>query len=223
MKPYWCDEDNGLCIYLGDNREVMPTLSREFDLVFADPPYGANKAEWDSEFTMGWSEKASELSSRFMVITPGINNLRSVPASIADHNYVWETAGFISNGMTRGDIGFSNWIAAVVYCRRGEKHFVGGQDAFRFSVQGEKPDHPSPKPLPYVQWHVDKFCSSAVLDPFMGSGTTLVAAYRHGVRAVGIEVSEKYCEASVVRLQAEMAQGRLIAPADIPEQYSIEL
>jgi DNA modification methylase len=65
--------------------------------------------------------------------------------------------------------------------------------------------HPNEKPLPLVSlflaWHL--MPDSVVLDPFMGSGTTLVAAKQLGRRAIGIEIEEKYCEIAATRLRNE--------------------
>jgi site-specific DNA-methyltransferase (adenine-specific) len=66
--------------------------------------------------------------------------------------------------------------------------------------------HPTMKPEPVVRWALLQAPSTVktVLDPFMGSGTTLVAAKRLGRKAVGIEISEKYCEIAASRLSQEV-------------------
>jgi DNA modification methylase len=62
--------------------------------------------------------------------------------------------------------------------------------------------HPTQKPLPLMRWCLGLVSDAeTVLDPFAGSGTTLVAAKLEGRQAIGIEISEKYCEIAVERLR----------------------
>ena len=62
--------------------------------------------------------------------------------------------------------------------------------------------HPTQKPLPLMQWCLSMVDGVAsVVDPFMGAGTTLVAAKLAGIRAVGIEINEEYCQKAVERLR----------------------
>lgn len=67
----------------------------------------------------------------------------------------------------------------------------------------ERPDHPCPKPLPLMRTLIEQFTDPGdlILDPFMGSGTTLRAAKDLGRRAIGIEVNEAYCKVAVERLR----------------------
>ena len=66
--------------------------------------------------------------------------------------------------------------------------------------------HPCPRPLNGMKYLVECFCppSGLVVDPFMGSGTTLVAAKDLGRRAIGIEIEERYCEIAAKRLAQEV-------------------
>lgn len=75
------------------------------------------------------------------------------------------------------------------------------------TAKGEdRPDHPCPKPLPLMTELVSLFTDPGelVLDPFMGSGTTLYAAHILGRRAIGIELEEKYCEIAARRLDQQV-------------------
>jgi site-specific DNA-methyltransferase (adenine-specific) len=68
------------------------------------------------------------------------------------------------------------------------------------------PDHPSPKPYDAMRWLVSRLPGEVVLDPFMGSGTTLRAAKDLGRKAIGIEIEERYCEIAAQRMsQSVMA------------------
>lgn len=66
-------------------------------------------------------------------------------------------------------------------------------------------EHPTQKPIRVMRWVLDLFPDAAlVLDPYMGSGTTLVAAHQVGRRAIGIEIEERYCEIAAKRLSQEV-------------------
>jgi site-specific DNA-methyltransferase (adenine-specific) len=66
--------------------------------------------------------------------------------------------------------------------------------------------HPCPKPIKWAKILINKTKSQSTIDPFMGSGTTLVAAKELGRKAIGIEIEEKYCEIAVRRLQQDVFQ-----------------
>jgi site-specific DNA-methyltransferase (adenine-specific) len=72
--------------------------------------------------------------------------------------------------------------------------------------------HPCPKPIEWMRWLVARASieGETILDPFMGSGTTLRAAKDLGRRAIGIEIEERYCEIAVRRLQ------QMVLPLEVP-------
>jgi len=78
---------------------------------------------------------------------------------------------------------------------------------FPIATADERLGHPTPKPLALIRFMVDISArpGSTILDPFAGSGTTLVAAKLEGRKAIGIEINERYCEIAASRL----AQGVL--------------
>lgn len=76
-------------------------------------------------------------------------------------------------------------------------------DGYRHGIRAnEKVDHPTQKWLPMIEYIVNTIVPEGGLcvDPFMGSGTTLVAAKLTGRRAIGIEIEERYCEIAAKRL-----------------------
>lgn len=161
------------------------------NLLLTDPPYGIQKAEWGNEFP---DELARELINRAdcAAIMPGLWALPQCIQSFGD-SYRWVVCGYLTNGMTHGAIGYSNWIPCVV----GGKVPNRGQDAKDFTIGTEqKPDHPSPKPLRFIAWLVERLSDQGqtILDPFLGSGTTLIAAEQLDRTCYGIEIEPKYVD-----------------------------
>jgi len=200
MNPYY--DHNGITIYHGDCREVLPHVST--DLLVTDPPYGFRKAEWDQRFTIDWLAQAATATKTAMAIMPGIANVLRLPQSIPPFEFRWMISIHITNGMTRGVMGFGNWIPILIYASPDQSLYRPQQDATAILIFGEPPQHPSPKPLRAMTWIVERLPIGSVLDPFMGSGTTLIAAKNLGREAVGIEIEERYCEIAAKRLAQEV-------------------
>ena len=212
MKPYY--ESGGITIYHGDWRDVLPSLSA-VDLVMTDPPYGVEKqartyhkrsgvAEgWDAEFDTAWMAEAARLTTRLAVM-PGVVNLPRLPLQVGNLSYRWTLVAHVTNGMTRGALGYGNWIPCAVYLADGESAYAQQSDIKDVAVSGPKPEHPSPKPYAAMEWFVSRLPGELVLDPFMGSGTTLLAAKNLGRKAIGSEINEAYCEIAVKRLSQEV-------------------
>jgi len=202
VKPYYSHA--GIEIYHGDCRDVLAGMAdSSVDVVVTDPPYGVKKTtEYDdSIFPTFWIPDALRIAPRVLCM-PGNTALIQAGEAFGDayrdvivlHN---------SNGMTRSPIGFGNWIPVIA---AGAWKWEGRPNHIRFTVETtETIDHPSPKPLMAMRRLLTYYTVSdwTILDPFMGSGSTLRAAKDLGRRAIGIELEERYCEIAAKRLSQE--------------------
>jgi len=198
IKPYY--EEPGITIYHGDCREILPHLPK-VDLVLTDPPYGIGKAGWDSEYITGWERVAMNLSKSGLVMNTGEQEICTAIKSLGD-DYRGLFYGWNRNGMTRSSIGYMNIIVAVVAGK-----VKMGQNFCQFTIKDlTRKNHPSPKPIEYVICLITRFSDEGalILDPFMGSGTTLVAAKQLNRKAIGIEIEQKYCDIAIDRLRQEV-------------------
>ena len=206
QKPYY--EEDGITIYCGDCREILPALPK-CDLLLTDPPYGISHAS-----SRGASWQNTEIAgdqnteARDWVLA----ELSGVPAFVFGS---WKTA---RPGATRqvlifdkgpafgmGDLSFpfKNSFEEIYVIGDG---FYGSRDEavlrghIQVSWESHGRCHPNQKPLSLLKYLLTKHPGMNVLDPFMGSGTTLRAAKDIGRRATGIEIEERYCEIAAKRL-----------------------
>ncbi|MEN6535586.1 MAG: DNA methyltransferase [Bryobacteraceae bacterium] len=207
MTPYY--QQDGIEIYHGDCREILPTLPK-VDLVLTDPPYPRTDYPWayiplesvplpkvhgfyfwpsNTPFPLPYT--AVHVWSKCNVLVGGAE----------PYENIYEVAGGMFCGV---------WRHAVINC---EMNAVMNGDVYY--------PHPTQKPIRLLRRMVRK-TDGLILDPFMGSGTTLVAAKQLGRRAIGIEIEEKYCEIAVRRLAQEMLPFA-DPPASRPEQFLINL
>ena len=188
----------------GDCMAELPKLSG-VAVVITDPPYGIGKADWDTEFPIEWYQIARTIAPRTVIITGGAQLRFSIP--MVGEDLVDVIAARNLNGMTFGAIGFENWLAAVVAGTKPRQ----GVNCFDFCVRAKKPDHPCPKPIEYMMKLVERVTDPGdlVCDPFMGSGSTGVAAIRCGRRFVGIERDSGYYNIASDRIREIMLQTRM--------------
>lgn len=198
MKPYY--DHAGITIYLGNSLEILPFID-PVDFIYADPPYGVGKADWDGAYLTGWEMTAVQKSKNGVVANTGTKSLctaiQAFREEYKDLFYAWNR-----NGMTRSSIGFMNVMVSIV-----AGNVKRGQNFCQFKIQDlTRKNHPSPKPIEYMRCIIQRFTELdyVVLDPFMGSGSTLVAAKDLGRKAIGIEIEEKYCEIAAKRLRQEV-------------------
>lgn len=208
MTPYY-DED-GITIYLGDCRDVMPELEAESaDLILTDPPYA-------EEFNYLWdylAEGAPRLmkEGKSLLAYCGHKQLPAVFAALSGPlRYHWLCIQRSDGNFTPIMFGPGvkvNFKPVVWFTkgRREDRTEIMDDDLSRLGKDWAKRLHDWAQPinpLPIIKLSAP---GDLILDPFMGSGTTLRAAKDLGRRAIGIEVEERYCEIAVQRL----AQGVL--------------
>ena len=197
MKPYY--DHAGIVIYHGDCREVLPSLSAK--AVISDPPYGVNFRgnAWDSEIP-DWIGLA-RIAAPIVAFSTGTLTMWDYPRP--DWVLCWARPASNSRSKVGG---FSHWSPILVY--GAGKWDVDFLSIHAMAVGNENLglEHPSPKPEKLMKWLIEGCSESGdvILDPFMGSGTTLRAAKDLGRRAIGIEIEEKYCEIAAKRLSQEV-------------------
>jgi DNA modification methylase len=211
MQPYY--DHAGITIYHGDCRDVLPGLGR-FDLLLTDPPYGigeargknksrSNLAEARDYGVSQWDDspahkeiKAARTVCRWQIVFGG--NYYHLPPSSCW--LVWDKDNG-RNDFADCELAWTNLDKAV---RKLTHRWNGMLQAA--GCQKETRLHPTMKPEPVMRWALMQAPPSVqtVLDPFMGSGTTLVAAKRLTRQSVGIEIEERYCEIAATRLQQEV-------------------
>ena len=109
-------------------------------------------------------------------------------------------------GVGRNPWGFTNLMPVFFYGVDPRLQFGASHTVLQSTEISQVNGHPCPKPDGWMRWLV-KLVSlegDRILDPFMGSGTTLRAAKDLGRRAIGIEIEEKYCEIAAKRLSQEV-------------------
>lgn len=194
---YYEEKNPDLKIYCGDCLEIMPLLPK-VDLIVTDPPYGVNKADWDKEFPIEWIVKSRNISDKYLVMT---GNTALIKAGSCFKDYKDCLVLNSTNGMTFSRVGYGNWIPVIV---AGNWTFEQRPNLIKFDVSTkENINHPCPKPKMAIMKMLAHYSNKGelLLDPFLGSGTTLVACKELNRNGIGIEINEKYCEIAKNRLK----------------------
>ena len=228
-EPYYHDAEAGITIYCADCREILPLLEPgSIECLITDPPYGVGLEGKSAKFRD--PKKSTFRPGQYTVpdtpdyiaavvvpaitdligrvkaaaITPGIRNMFLYPQPD-------DIGGLVSESAT----GVGRWgftiVQPILYY--GSDPFLRTRRGSRAnSIVGVYPndanayDHPCAKPIRPWSWLVARASlpGETIIDPFMGSGTTLRAAKDLGRRAIGIEIEERYCEIAVRRLSQQV-------------------
>lgn len=214
----------GVTLYNADCREVLPTLGK-VDAVVTDPPYGIAEL-WAGE------QKGKNGKSRLWTgdnawdqeTTP---DALSAAMSLASRSIVWG-GNYYDLPPSRGYLvwdkiqDFSNADSELAWCS-----WPQTPRTFRYAraqLASEGKLHPTQKPLPLMRWCLG-FLPNAklILDPFMGSGTTGVAAVKLGRHFVGIEREPRYFDIACKRISDALKQPDMFVEPPKPAKQEVLL
>lgn len=215
IEPYYSDDY--VTIYHGDCRDVLPV---QCDAVITDPPYndrthiGAITAPIDfppvsyttlcdilsmqARLVRGWTILTLPYQYAFRMDAEPPAGLRAMRIG------VWVKPN--PSPQLSGDRPTQGWEAIAYLHGPGRATWNGGGRHGNYWTNKIIGDHPTQKPISVFGSLVGRFTAPAdtIIDPFMGSGTTLRAAKDLGRKAIGIEIEERYCEIAAQRMQQEV-------------------
>lgn len=217
MKPYYSED--GIQIFMGDCREILPDLP-VVDLLCTDPPYGlgasrrnfggngvkrhmtgilAGKCVPKRDYgDSGWDDQPADTETIQQAIGKAAHQI------IFGGNYfnLGPARCYLVWDKLRGDTCYADAELAWTNLDRAVRVIRWRWNGFLQEGVKEERYHPTQKPLPVMKWAIRQAPPECVtiLDPFMGSGTTLRAAKDLNRRAIGIELEERYCEIAAKRL-----------------------
>jgi len=216
VKPYY--DHAGITIYNGDCSEILPTLPK-VDLVLTDPPYGVKMSQGFEgfggfggfgkpiprrQYPDTWDNDRPPKEVFDLVIGAGRNVVIFGGNFFADilprstHWIFWDKLQTMPT-FGDGELAWTNLERKSVKKITVEWNGLLGKEE-------ESRKHPTQKPIKLMLWCIESYSEKdqSILDPFMGSGTTLRAAKDLGRKAIGIEIEERYCEIAAKRLSQEV-------------------
>ena len=204
-------------LYLGDCRDILPTLER-VDAVITDPPYGIGFAMQPTT----WQRRAGMKPKRWDdEVATNIDALRLM----GDIQVIWggnyyklpPSRGWLSWFKPDAPPSMASFELAWTNMNRNARQFSQSISA----TNPERVGHPTQKPIALMKWCIEQAGNpQTILDPFMGSGTTGVAAVQMGRQFIGIEREPEYFDIACKRLEdAQRMQDMFIAPAPMRDSY----
>jgi DNA modification methylase len=199
VKPYYSDDL--VTIYHGDCREWMP----EADVIVTDPPYGIGYVGRRRRGTAitGDDEPFDPAhlieAHRPTVLFGAVAFAARLPASAGW--IVWDkVAPHFDRRPREAELAWTNFLTSPRILR---VFWTGGIN-YRNEHGTDAPLHPAQKPVALMTAVLGITPSGSVLDPYMGSGSTLLAAKQCGRKSIGIEIEERYCEIAAARCSQEV-------------------
>lgn len=209
-------------LILGDCMEVLPTLGK-VDAVITDPPYGINYSSgMGGKFKDVSIHADDSLDARDAVLA----HFGGLPALVfgswkmtkpkgTRQTLIWDKGDHV--GMGDLSIPWRPNTEEIYVIGTG---FSGHRGSSIIRINAPSPNftpdaaryHPTEKPVILMSELISKCPAKTILDPFMGSGTTGVAAIQLGRKFIGIEREPKYFDIACKRIEQAVAQGQLFAP-----------
>lgn len=205
----------GVTLYLGDCREILPTLGR-FEAVVTDPPWNMNYFADDNKSWDEYRDWLEDMLKLFLNLQPKAQLIflssKSIPyisslfvgwqpfCAVKNFSQMSKSKDTIPNAF---DIGF----AKINGCYSGK-----GRNWFLCDTAGmlrDRTEHPTPRTLDAMRQSISLIDCVSIIDPFMGSGTTGVAAVKMGRQFSGIELETKYFDISCRRINDALKQPDL--------------
>jgi site-specific DNA-methyltransferase (adenine-specific) len=218
-EPYYRDWQSDIVIYNADCRDILPKIpDKSIDLVLTDPPYGVNHKSAGEPFMAGDSIKQLPL------VMPLFYKLIKEEGAL----FIFSSTEYLREALECFQIYFRMhniiiWDKEIPRYPHHESHFrlqyepiiygsrglhylkkERGSDIIKCHIdRGNNRVHPAQKPTDLLSelMKATQDIKNIILDPFLGSGTTLVAAKKLSRKAIGIEISEDYCKIAVERLR----------------------
>lgn len=224
-------DDGLITIFCGDSRSIVPQMP-VFDLLATDPPYGINvarKGTVGTNLKPGNKRKGWKVNAPCTQFAPVTWDSAQPPAWELQMLLAHSRQAVLWGGNFYEDLDRAScWLVwdkvngttSFADCELAWTNYKKAVRMFRWRWNGmlqqdmknkEKRVHPTQKPVALMEWCISHAKDpKSILDPYMGSGSTLVAAQRLGIRAVGIDRERSYCEAAVERLLSD--KKRVVLP-----------
>lgn len=222
-RPYF--DDGQIAIYHGDCRDVLSLITA--DVLVTDPPYGVNLGSHSAAkdkrarhiAKAGYASYDDTPENFDAVVVPAISAALAfvkrgavfVAAHMAWRLPVPSAVGgvFLPSAVGRNAWGFASLAHVLLYGSAPRLELGCKPTAIRSVEHASSTEHNCAKPLGWMTWLVGLAAekTDVVIDPFMGSGTTLRACKDLGIRAVGIEQDERYCEIAARRMSQQTLFG----------------
>ena len=215
----------------GDCLEIMKQMPDKCaDLVLTDPPYNFETQGGGLFKKRGNLQRIENSFGSDFLPENLLNECERITKTM--HGYFWSSKAIVRNYLNwaqNRNYGFNiltwhksnpipannnNFLPDTEYCI-----FIRGKGTTfnqglnfnlyrKYDITSIEPfnGHPTPKPINIIKKHIllSTKETDIILDPFLGSGTTAVAAKQLGRKFIGIEISPKYCEIARGRLRQEL-------------------